>query len=387
MTGTLNIDTEELDNTEAKAKETDLDRRVNLRRMIFALLVSANHSLICLFYFSNDNMRLLLAPFAIGLAIIWAGNLAILTAYLKGFTARLKDPVLTVPLMVWIGLGILVSAYYLQGFRLSVVMWLFGIMVLGAFRVRFRSFLLVTMAAIFGYAVVLYLLIQNHSENIDVSVEVIELLMFTMVSIGMLVTVTRIAALQIRLRKQSTNLNTALDKMHELATRDELTGLYNRRRVLELMREQITLANSGNYSFVICYLDLDHFKAVNDTYGHGVGDLVIKRFADVCTKTIRAVDYSGRLGGEEFVVVLTNTQMDEALASVERIRKNFETERYEETPADFGVTVSIGVAEFRKGEDLEDMLNRADNNLYTSKDTGRNKITYETLNSSSKEKA
>lgn len=361
---------------QTQENKNEEDRRINLRQLLFALAISANHSLICLFYYSNNNIRLALIPLLSFLAFIWLGNLLVLKLFLSGKTANLKDPVLTVPLMLWIGTGIVVSAYFLDSFRLSMLMLLLGIMLLGVFRVGFKSFLLVMLSAIFGYACVLFLVISNFSKKVDATVEVIELLMFSMVTLGMLVTVTRISALQKSLSKQADDLSSALITVHELAVRDELTGLYNRRKIMELLREQIKLSETGGYSFVICYLDLDHFKSINDTYGHGVGDEVIKRFADVSMKAIRSIDYAGRLGGEEFIVVLTNTKLNECLVVAERIRKNIECEQFEQMPSR-SVTVSVGVAEYRESEGLESLLNRADNNLYISKDTGRNKITFE----------
>ena len=356
--------------------DAEIERTQNLRQLLFALVVSANHALICFFYFANDNFRLELGDLLTILGIIWLGNLTFLAAFLSGFSERFKDPIMTLPLMLWIGLGIIISSYYLENYRLSMMILSFGLMLLGAFRIGFKLFFMIVVAALIGYSMVLYFAMTNHPAQTDTTIEVIELLMFILVTIGMLVTVTRIAALQAGLGQQSKELGEALERVHELAIRDELTGMYNRRRVMELLREQINLSEAGDYDFVVCYLDLDHFKQVNDTYGHGVGDEVIKRFADVSNKAVRAVDYSGRLGGEEFIVVLTNTQLNSCLVVAERIREQMEAEVFVDMP-DRNVTVSIGVSQYRKGESLEDLLNRADANLYASKDTGRNKITHD----------
>jgi diguanylate cyclase (GGDEF)-like protein len=363
---------DELINQEQNA---EVEKRVQSRQVIFGLAVSALHSLITLFYFFSGNIRLESPTLLFAFSIIWFANLFMYFLFKKGFTARFSDPVLTVPMMLWVGFTIILTSYFLNGYRLSMLMLLFGILLLGAFRVKFRYFFPVAMSAIIGYGIVLVQMLSNFSERIDATVEVIEFSLFIMVTIGMLVTVTRITRLQKGLAKQSKSLGEALERVHELSIRDELTGLYNRRRIMEILRDEVNLAKSGDYNFVVCYLDLDNFKSVNDTYGHAVGDEVISRFAKVAMKSIRAVDFAGRIGGEEFIVVLTNTQMDECLQVAERIRQSMQDEHFAEMPDRGSVTVSIGVAQFREDEDLEDLLSRADENLYTSKETGRNKIT------------
>ncbi len=358
----------------ATEEEKELARRINLRQLLFALLVSAIHTLICTFYFANGNFRTDFSELLSFFSVVWLGNLIFLGLFLSGQTERFRDPVLSIPLMLWIGTGIIFSSYYLDNFRLSMMVLLLGLMLIGAFRIGFKSFLSLVLAALVGYGAVLSLVIANYPAQTDTTVEFIELLMFILVTMGMLVTVTRIAALQTGLSKQSSDLSAALERVHELAIRDELTGMFNRRHVMELLREQIRLAEAGDYAFVIAYLDLDHFKSVNDTYGHHVGDEVIQRFANVSTKMIRSVDYAGRLGGEEFILVLTNTALDECLVVAERVRATMEQETFEEMP-DRNVTVSIGMAQYQQGEGLEELLQRADEKLYYSKDNGRNQIT------------
>ncbi len=360
---------------ELKNKQQEATKRVESRQLVFMLSVSALHTFATVFYFLSDNIRLESNDLIKLFSFIWLINVSLFVGYREGLTAKLKDPVLVVPMMLWLSLSIIFTSYFLNNFRLSMLMLLFGVLILGAFSVKFRNYLFVTLSIIFGYAFVLFEILMNYSESVDATVEVLEFLLFVLVTIGMLVTVTRISKLQNSLLEQSNRLGDALEKVHDLSIRDELTGLYNRRKIMELLREEVNLARADDYNFVVCYLDLDKFKSINDTFGHGVGDEVIIRFAQVAQKVIRAVDYAGRIGGEEFLVVLTNTQMDECLTVAERLRESMEAEVFEQITDRKSVTVSIGAAQFNADETLENLLQRADGALYQSKETGRNKIT------------
>lgn len=360
---------------ELRDKQQEAAKRVQSRQLIFMLSVSAIHAFATAFYFYTDNIRLEANDLTKLFSLIWFVNIALFFGYKEGLTAKLKDPVLVVPMMLWLSLGIIFTSYFLNSFRLSMLMLLFGVLILGAFSVKFRYYFFVTLSILFGYAFVIFQILNNYSESVDATVEVIEFLLFVLVTIGMLVTVTRISKLQNSLVEQSNRLGDALEKVHDLSIRDELTGLYNRRKIMELLREEVNLARAGDYNFVVCYLDLDKFKSINDTFGHGVGDEVIKRFAQVAQKAIRSVDYAGRIGGEEFLVVLTNTQMEECLKVAERLRQSMEEEVFEQITDRKSVTVSIGAAQFKTDETLEELLHRADAALYQSKESGRNRIT------------
>jgi diguanylate cyclase len=350
------------------------DSKVQMRQIIFMLSVGALYSFLLSFFYFTGVTRLSGSEISFILMGVWSVNLALLLAYQNGLTLRFRDPVLTVPMMLVMASGILLASYFLNELRLSMLMLLFAVLILGAFNVRFRYFLLLTLFIIGGYAFVLFQMLTQFSEQVDATIEVIEFLLFVMVTLGILVTVTRIRKLQLGLAGQGERLAEALERVHELSIRDELTGLYNRRKIMELLREEANLAKGGDYHFVVCYLDLDNFKSVNDTFGHGVGDEVIQRFAKVMIKTLRAVDYAGRIGGEEFLVILTNTKMDECLLVAERIRENMQAEKFEQITDRPAVTVSIGAAQFDPSDSLEYLLSRADGALYKAKEEGRNRV-------------
>jgi diguanylate cyclase (GGDEF)-like protein len=156
---------------------------------------------------------------------------------------------------------------------------------------------------------------------------------------------------------------------------DPLTGLLNRRSFLDLSGKEQTRARRHGNAFSVLMLDIDHFKKINDTYGHPVGDLAIKALADVCSKALRPHDILARYGGEEFVLTLPHTPADGARAVAERMREAVEKV---EVPSEQGTvrfTVSIGVSTYVDGEPFDHIVERADKALYASKQGGRNRVT------------
>lgn len=181
-------------------------------------------------------------------------------------------------------------------------------------------------------------------------------------------------------------LNTALEAENRLrkalaeelrliATTDVLTGLHTRRHILELgaHEERRWRRHQGHLSLAL--IDIDHFKKVNDTHGHAAGDEALKIFTAICRRTFRQTDFIGRFGGEEFLVVLPETNLDEACIIAERLRCQTQEETIALHNAEVRITVSIGTTELLSADSsLEQAIFRADMALYRAKDAGRNRI-------------
>jgi two-component system cell cycle response regulator len=164
-------------------------------------------------------------------------------------------------------------------------------------------------------------------------------------------------------------------KLFESALRDGLTSTFNRRYFVDRLHTEIRFAVRHEKSLALLFVDIDHFKKINDEYGHLAGDEVLAGVARVMTATIRAEDVLARYGGEEFAVLFPETGSRPALAVADRVRRALERERFESEGKAFQVTVSAGVADTQ--ELLEDergqLLFRADKALYAAKDEGRNR--------------
>lgn len=167
-----------------------------------------------------------------------------------------------------------------------------------------------------------------------------------------------------------------LERLEQLATTDGLTGLFNKRALLEMGAQKVKSAIRFNKPLALLVCDIDHFKKVNDTYGHDVGDVVIKGVAEVLRRVKRDTDVVGRFGGEEFVVVCEETDARGATQLAERIRVELENTTFHTDRGPLSVTCSVGVAPFPvAGRDWDALFKATDEALYVSKRGGRNRVT------------
>jgi diguanylate cyclase (GGDEF)-like protein len=165
------------------------------------------------------------------------------------------------------------------------------------------------------------------------------------------------------------------EELERLANFDSLTGLLNRGAILRKLGEQIKHANRYREELSLDMLDIDHFKEVNDQYGHLTGDDVLEQVAVLLRQTIRDADTVGRYGGEEFIIILPKTGLSSALIVAERVRNTIEASEMKDSEGNmFGITVSQGISIYTPGEDEYSLISRADNALYKAKGNGRNRV-------------
>lgn len=160
----------------------------------------------------------------------------------------------------------------------------------------------------------------------------------------------------------------------EKAYIDPLTGLNNRAALDKSLEQEMELATRHQHTLTLMMLDLDRFKQINDTYGHIVGDAVLKTFADCIIECMRSSDIIFRYGGEEFSILLRSTNVEGALLLAERMRKKVDEMVFEYNDIKINVTVSIGLAELHEGDDRIKFIERADALLYKAKENGRNRV-------------
>ena len=180
--------------------------------------------------------------------------------------------------------------------------------------------------------------------------------------------------MQQRLRRKETELKAVLAQAHEVSHTDALTFLPNRRQIIGDLQREVMFSDRYGTPFSISMLDIDHFKNINDTYGHTIGDDVLRSLADELRQHIRHPDTIGRYGGEEFLVILPHSPLKAATEQAERLCKHVRSLRIKAGEQDISLTISIGVAQYQiHREGWQAFLSRADKALYQAKNEGRNR--------------
>jgi len=177
-------------------------------------------------------------------------------------------------------------------------------------------------------------------------------------------------------RQLSTERTRMMQKLQKLATTDGLTKLYNSRSFYSQLELEVDRYNRYKHPLSLLLLDIDNFKDFNDNFGHLEGDKVLVRFSQIIKSCLRTNDSAYRYGGEEFTVILPETNGDEAKTVAQRIRSSLETEKFKPIPdKNAKITISIGVTQYFPKEELSAFIRRADKAMYLSKKNGRNRVT------------
>ena len=312
------------------------------------------------------------------LAVFTSGTLAASATFFiivrLGWNLRFKDPSMAQAQIVC---GILLCSYMLihvgpfrSVFMLSYVI---ALMFSGT---RLTTWQLARLASLPAalFPMVVYIAAYRSPGSIDWRTEFISWIALCAILISTVMMVGNLSRLHKKLKASNAELELALGRLTEMAVRDDLTGLHNRRYMLDMLGHEKSRADrSVDGAFCVCMLDIDHFKRVNDTYGHGDGDTVLRTFAKVVERSIRSADLVARWGGEEFLLLLPQTPLELAVSCVERIKAELENTAFDGLPPELRITISAGAAQYR-GEKIKDLIERADQAMYEAKRNGRNRI-------------
>lgn len=354
------------------------DQRVRLRRFLVGIAAHvANLAFLLLCWAFGFLSAASVTVYAV-VAVVF--NLGIYGMLRSGLNLRFKDPSLTflqiaVPAMM--GLYIMYFAGQARGAFLLLGLAMFSF---GMFRFKARQFLQLGAFMLTVYAVQIGLLLYFRGDAVNLKLEVLLWVVFASAlgQFGFLAGMIgdlrhKVAEKNQALAQQNSDLEIALQRISDMAVRDELTGVYNRRYLMERIAEEAHRCQRNGSAFCICMVDIDFFKQVNDVYGHLPGDEVLRSVAVAASKALRQLDFFGRYGGEEFIMVLTDTALEGALVTAERVRQRVAQLQFPAIDPDLRITVSIGVAEHVRRADSATTLKRADAALYRAKEEGRNR--------------
>ena len=339
---------------------------IRLRRYFFAVLTS----LLVLFFIAVIHVHGYMELHGLQLSAlgIFTCFAVFYGLFRSGLNLRCPDPSLTSAQMLSAIAVITMAAYHTQsearGVFLPVLLMIFYF---GIYRLDTTQMTSAALFTIASYGFMLWMLHEHRASALDMRLEPLRWWILSVVLLWFAQLGGHVTKLRQELARRKADIEALLE-------RDDLTGAGNRHFLTHMLEQEVSRADRSGTIFCLAMMDLDYFKNVNDSYGHQAGDKVLKVFAQVAQEELRRIDYFGRFGGEEFMLIMADTGIDGAQVKAERLRLNVEKTRYADIDAKLVQTVSIGLAEHRPGETIEQILRRADQAMYRAKSNGRNRV-------------
>jgi diguanylate cyclase (GGDEF)-like protein len=352
--------------------EDDPKQALRLRRFFVTLAIYfLNISISYFAYWAGIlDLQVLYGFWIILLSII----IILYIVFRTGLNLRMSDPSLTSIQMCVACLVVMYGIYYGHEIRGVLFSMYILILLFGTFRLYTSQFLFISAFALLTYGVDIVLLNIFRSQDINLKIECFHWFGLAIVLISVSFIGGNISSIRRELSVSRKKLQSSLTVIREMAIHDDLTGFYNRSHLMDLIESENNRSVRTGSVFSLVMMDIDKFKKINDTHGHQIGDQVLRTFAAVIRSILRKTDFCGRYGGEEFLIVLTQTDLQAAKLFAERIRDCVENSFFPDLGPDSRVTVSIGLAEHRMQENIEKTISRADEFLYKAKKGGRNRV-------------
>ncbi|TAL17962.1 MAG: GGDEF domain-containing protein [Aquabacterium sp.] len=288
-------------------------------------------------------------------------------------TARLRDPTFALAQLLWAGTGLLVAYALMPGIGSVILQMIAVCVVFGLAVLRVGEALILGLYLIGALLLVFGLRWASSRSGIDLRLAGIEVAMSCVVLWLLTVQSLGFARSRERVREEKRKLAEATGEVNRVLMHDALTGLFNRQHMQHLLERECGRHRRSAVAFCVALVDLDHFKRINDGYGHRVGDEALAGFAAAAREVLRETDVLARWGGEEFLVLLPESEpVASGLLALDRLREALAARRLCPAAPQLQVTFSAGVAEYRPGEAIEQTLARADQALYAAKAAGRN---------------
>lgn len=369
---------------------------LRLKRQAMALLSYLMFLLPMLYAVDQGWMMLSLTGVLVFVLLSVLVNVVFYVLIRSGYSERFKDPSLTFPqIFVSLLMGLILVRYAGQARPVFITLF-FASFFFGIFGLSRRQFWILAGTTIVGYAAMIATqVLWMGPSAMTIRLAFLELIALSMISCWM----AAIGGYVVRLRQKLVNQKSALvqvnKKLNFLVSHDELTGVFNRRQLMKLLEDESNRNARHGTEFCVALLDIDHFKSINDTYGHATGDDVLREFSSRMLHNIRSLDavgrpslangapdetgeYTvGRYGGEEFMVVMPHTTLSNACICIERLRSVVSGSPFSTGQGSLQVLFSAGVSQFKIGEEVNETIARADKALYRAKASGRNQTKIE----------
>lgn len=345
-----------------------------VRRHVLLVLLTLQLYAVCLGVIWHSQ-HLDVIPPGLAMVLSWASLGAFGTMYLavrSGWTQRLADPVLTLPHAA-IAVALCIMAYTQIGeSRGNVLILIAQAIVVSMFRLRPAQVLGLGLYTVSLFALAVGWLSWQDPAQYPWSQGLTHLIVGGATLLMLSLVAKWISDIRVRIGEQAGELSQTLLTLRQMATQDMLTGLMNRRVMTDLLEAELKLAQRHGRPLTVALIDLDHFKHINDTHGHHVGDEVLKAFARHSEVRLREVDRMARWGGEEFLCLLPQVGADEAMSAINRLREAMAGSGPPAQPR-LRATFSAGLAQARADDTIEQLVERADRALYQAKQQGRNR--------------
>ncbi len=347
---------------------TDPVQRQRLAQIGLALLLLAA-AVLALQYFAWAGLTPA-APLRWWALATWGGMLGLFLLVRCGLSRRFRDPSLAVPQMVFVLTSAAVAYLLLGPGRGAVFPVVMVVLMFGLFVATPRQLRRVGVYAVLLFGLTMALGAWRWPQVFDPAVELGHFLLLALMLPVASRLAARLAEMRRRARAQRAELTQALTRLREQSTRDELTGLINRRHMLSLLEQEQQRCMRSGQTFCLAVLDIDAFKRVNDEHGYAVGDAVLRALAQEAQRQVRGADLVARWGGEDFVLMLPDTRVALARGGLERLQQRMAALRILHGDTTVAVTLSAGLAEHHAGEAVTTTLERAKAALGEAKTAG-----------------
>ena len=348
-------------------------------RRVAVVLMTAVVYFLCAAVLGYGVKQKLFDPSAQILAALLVVTAAFFFIFIRsGYNVRFAYPSLALPQAIS-GQTLIAMAYAMSGpAHPSTLLLLAMVMVFGMFEMNSRRVLILLTYTIVTMTATMVWCSTHNPQIYPPRTELVHFALMITVLPAISTLSVQLANMRNRLRKQKTELQAALEQIRMVATHDELTGLPNRRHMLSLLAEHIARFARGGPAFAVAFADIDHFKNVNDTHGHRIGDDALKFFAQQARVHLHSTDIAARWGGEEFLLLLAATPPDDPNIGIERLRGALAVAQASPSAPHLRIAFSTGLTRYVKGESIDELIDRADKALYVAKSAGRNQtsVTY-----------